>query len=104
MTTPNEFLVIKTQNWVVGIQEFRMENNLDPISRPVEEFNSSDLVQNGIIGVIGHIVRGDGWERVSLEGKDSSFQEYLVFLGEEVFGFRDFSSVFTACQLCYTTR
>jgi hypothetical protein len=59
MTTPNKLFVIQTEDRVVRIQEFRMENNLNPISRPVEQLNSSDLVQDGIVGVVGHVVCGD---------------------------------------------
>jgi len=36
MTTPDKLFVIQTKNRIVGIQEFRMENDLDPIRRPVE--------------------------------------------------------------------
>jgi hypothetical protein len=60
MTTPNKLLVIQTKDRIIRIQEFRMENDFNPISRSVEEFNSSDLVQDGIIGVVGHVVCGNG--------------------------------------------
>jgi len=44
MTTSNKLLVVQTKDRVIGVQELGVENDFDPISRPVEEFNSSDLV------------------------------------------------------------
>jgi len=74
MTTPNKLFIIQTKDRVIRIQEFRMENNFNPISRPVEQFNSSDLVQDGIVGVVGHVVRSDGGKGVSFKGEYSSFE------------------------------
>jgi hypothetical protein len=78
VATSHKFFVIKTEDWVVRVQEFRVEDDLDPIRASVEELDSSDLVQNRICAVILHIV-GDNWrKRTSLEGKDSPLQSYLV--------------------------
>jgi hypothetical protein len=98
MTSPDKLLVIQSEDRVVCIQEFRMEDNLDPITRPVEQLDPSNLVEDGIVGIVGHVVGSNGRERVSLKGEYSSFEEDLVFLGEEIFGSGDLGSVFTKSQ------
>lgn len=73
MTTPNKLLIVQTEDRIIRIQEFRMENNFNPVGGSVEQFDSSDLVQDGIICVIGHVVCGDWGKGVSFKGKDSTF-------------------------------
>jgi hypothetical protein len=36
MTTPDKLLVIETQDWVVGVEEFRVEDDLDSVGASVE--------------------------------------------------------------------
>jgi len=60
MTSSNEFLVIKPKNRIVAIQKIGMENDFDAIVAMVEKFDSTNLVENGVANVIGHIVSDDG--------------------------------------------
>ena len=79
MTTSNKLLVIETQDRVVGVQEFGVEDNLDSVRRLVEQVNSSDLVKNRVGSIVGHVVGDNGRKRVSLQGEDSSLEKNLVF-------------------------
>ena len=51
-----------------------MEDDFDSVVVVVEELNSSNLVEDGIVGVVRHVVRRDRWERVALEGKYTAFE------------------------------
>jgi hypothetical protein len=95
VTTSDKLLVIETQDRVVGIQEFRVEDDLDSIRASVEEFNSSDLVQDGVGAVILHVVGDDGGKRASLESEDSPLQGNLISVQEEGVGVRNLGSDFS---------
>lgn len=74
MTTADKLLVIKTQDRVVGVQEFWVEDDLDSITTSVEELDATNLVQDWVGRVIGHVVGDYRWQRVSLEREYSSFE------------------------------
>lgn len=74
--------------------------HLDSVSLPVEELDSSDLVQDRVGSVIGHVVGDDGGERVPLEGKDSSLEQNLVLLGEELVVRENLGSMLTEGIRC----
>lgn len=95
VTTSHKFLVIKSQDRIVGIQEFRMEDDLDSIGASVEQFNPSDLVQNRVGAVVLHVVGDDGGKRAPLESEDSSLQGNLVRVQKKGVGIRYFGSNFT---------
>lgn len=95
MATSHKFFVIKTEDWVVRVQEFRVEDDLDSVGASVEEFHSSDLVQDGVGAVILHVVGNDRGKRASLESKDSPLQGNLVGVQKEGVGIRNFGSDFS---------
>ena len=95
MTTSNKLFVIHTQDRVVGVQEFGVEDDLDTVTLLVEQLSPSDLVQDRIVGIILHIVGGDGRQRVSLERKDSSLEKNLVFIGQQGLGIGDLGTDLT---------
>ena len=80
MAATDELLVVHTKDWVVAVQEVGMEHHLDAVRRVVEQLNATDLVQDGVIVVVGHVVRCHGRERIALEGEDSTLQENLVLV------------------------
>jgi hypothetical protein len=82
VTTSDKLLVIKTQDRVIRVEELWVEDDLDPIGGSVEQLDPSDLIQDWVVGVVGHVVRDDGWEGVSLQGEDSSLEEDLVLGGQ----------------------
>lgn len=84
MTSTDEFLVIETENGVVGAQKVGMENDLDPVMRVIEELHAANLVQDRVVRVVHHIVRRDRWETVPFERKDAAFEKNLVLIREEV--------------------
>ena len=86
MTSSNKLFVIHTQDRVVGVQEFGVEDDLDTVVLLVEQLGPSDLVQDRIVGVVLHVVGGDGRQRVSLERKDSTLEKDLVFVGQQGLG------------------
>jgi len=73
MATSDKLFVIKTQNRIVGVQEFRMEDYLNSIARSVEELDATDLVQNRIGAVVCHIMGNDRRKRITAKSKNSAF-------------------------------
>ena len=59
VATTYELLVVHTQDWVVAVQEVRVEDDLDAVARVVEELHALDLGQNRVVVIIRHIVRHD---------------------------------------------
>jgi hypothetical protein len=74
MTTSYKFLVIETKDWVVRIQKVWVEDNFDPIVSIIEEANTTNLIENGIVGIVCHVMGCDGREGVAFESEDASFQ------------------------------
>jgi hypothetical protein len=95
MTAPDELLVIQPKNRVVGVQKLRVEDDLDAVLTPVEELAPPNLVQDGVVRVVGHVVSRDGRERVTTKGEDATLEEDLVFRREKLGGVGDFSTVFS---------
>ena len=50
-----------------------MEDNLHSVVVSVEQLDATDLVQDRIMRIVGHIMRRDWWQRVTLESEDSPF-------------------------------
>jgi hypothetical protein len=96
VTTPDEFLVVETQDRVVRVQELWVENDFDAVRGSVEELDPTDLVQNRVVGIVGHVMGRDRWERVTLERKDSTFEQNLIFLAEQGGWVGHFGSVLAA--------
>jgi hypothetical protein len=84
MTSPDKFLVIQAQYWIIRVQKIGMEYNLHAVRIAVEKFYASDLVQNGVRRVVSHVM-GSYWrKRVSFERKDAPFEKDLIFFRDEV--------------------
>ena len=66
MTPSDEFLIIEAQNGVVGVQEVRMEDNLNAIVMSIEQLHSAYLVEDRVTGIVCHVVGGDWWEGITL--------------------------------------
>lgn len=96
MASSDEIFVVESQDGVVGVEELRVEDHLDPIFLSIEELNSAKLVQHRVVRIVGHVVSDDRGEGVSLERKDSSFEKHLVGWGKELIVREYFSSVFSA--------
>jgi hypothetical protein len=95
MTSPDELLVVQPKNRVVGVQELGVEDDLDAVLTPVEQLHPPDLVQDGVVRIVGHVVRRNRREGVAAEGEDATLEEDLVFRGEKLRGVGDFGSVFS---------
>ena len=61
MTATDKLLVTQTKQRVIVTQEFRMEDDLDPVGWIIEEVASLESLNDGILVSILHIVSGDGW-------------------------------------------
>ena len=96
MSPSNKLLVVHPENRIIRIQEFRVKEDFDSIRSSVEQLNPSNLIEDRIVRVVGHVVRGYGRKGGSTKGEDSSFEENLVFFREERFGVGNFSSLFSA--------
>lgn len=95
MTSSNELFVIETENRVVRVQELGMEDNLDSIRISVEELNSSDLIEDRVVGIVCHVVGNDGRKGVAAKSEHSSFEEDLVLRGKKFGGIGNLGSVLT---------
>ena len=61
-----------------------MEDDLDTIRGLVKQLYAANLVENRVIGIVLHVVRGDWRERSTLERKDAPLEEDLVLAREQV--------------------
>ncbi len=62
-----------------------MENDLDTIMGMVEEPHPPDLIENGIIGVISHVVRRYRRKRVAFKCEYAPLEKDNVLCGQEFF-------------------
>jgi hypothetical protein len=92
MTSSNKLFIVHPQDRVVGVQEFGVEDDLDPIVLLVEQLSPPDLVQDRIVCIVLHVVSGNGGQRVPLERKDTTLEEDLVLVGQQRLGVGNFSS------------
>lgn len=96
MTTSDKVVVVEGEERIVAVQELRVEDNLNSIGRMVEQVDSSDLVQDWIFGIIGHVVRDDRWQGVSLQCIHSSLEQDLLLRCHQLGGVWDFGAGFTS--------
>lgn len=59
MASSHELLVIESKNGIVAIQEIGVEDDFDTVVTVVEQFDTTDLVENGVVSVISHVVSDD---------------------------------------------
>lgn len=83
MAAPDEFLIIEPKNWVIGVEEVRVEDDLDTVVVTIEQLNASDLVQDRVRRIVRHIVSRDWRQGVTFQSEDAPFQEDLVLIGEQ---------------------
>ena len=79
MTSTNKLLVVKAQNRVATVQKVRMEYDFHAIVAVVEQFDSANLVEDRIIGVVSHVMSDNRGKRISFQCKDPTLQQYLIF-------------------------
>lgn len=100
MTSTDEFLVIETENGVVGAQKVGMENDLDSVMRVIEELHAANLVQDRVVRIIHHIVRRNRWETVPFERKDTALEKNFVLVREKVGRLGELREVATSDRIC----
>jgi len=61
-----------------------MEYNLHAIVMVIEELHPADLVENRVVVIISHIVRGDWRKSVPFQSQDTTLQKDVVFFGQEL--------------------
>ena len=59
MATTNKLLVVHAKDWVVRVQKIRMEDDLNAVRLIVEELNATNLVEDGVVVVVRHVMSGD---------------------------------------------
>jgi hypothetical protein len=84
MAPSHKLLIVQPQDRVIAVQEIWVEDDLDAVAGVVEQLHAPDLVQDRVVGVVGHVVRHNRGQAVALERKDPSFEENPVFFREEV--------------------
>lgn len=62
MAAPHELLVVQTKDRIIRVQKVGVENNLDPIVACIKELDSSDLVEDGVVGIVRHVMCSDWGE------------------------------------------
>ena len=70
MASTNKLLVVKAQNRVATVQKVRMEYDFHTIMAVVEQFDTANLVEDWIVGVVGHVMSDNWGKRISLQCKD----------------------------------
>ena len=88
VASTNELLIVHAQDGVVAVQEVWVEDDLDAVMRVVEQLDTSNLVENWIVVVIGHVMCRYGREGVALQNKNATFQQNLVFFRQQIVGCR----------------
>jgi len=53
----NKLLIVHAKNRVICVEEIGVEDHFDAIMRCIEEPHTPDLVQNGVVRVIRHVMR-----------------------------------------------
>ena len=72
MTSTNKLLIVKAQNRVATVQEVRMENDFHAIVAIVKQFDTTNLVKDWIVGVVGHVMSDNRGKRISLQCEDTT--------------------------------
>ena len=70
MASPNKLLVVKAQNRVATVQKVRMEYDFHAIVAIVEQFDTANLIEDWIVGVIGHVMSDNWGKGIPLQCKD----------------------------------
>lgn len=86
MGAAHELVVVEWEDGVGGVKELGVEDDLDAVGGVVEELHAADLVEDRVLGVVGHVVRDDGWEAVALHGEEAAAEEDAVLGCDEVLG------------------
>lgn len=61
-----------------------MEHNLYAIVVVIEKLDLTDLVEDRIVVIVSHIVRGDWRKCVPFQGQDATLQKNVVFFGQKL--------------------
>lgn len=72
MASTNKLLVVKAQDRVATVQKVRMEYDLHAIVAVVEQFDTANLTEDWIVGVVGHVMSDNWRKRISLQCKDAT--------------------------------
>ena len=86
MGAADEVVVVEREDGVGRVEEFGVEDDLDAVGWVVEQLYAPNLVEDGVFGVVGHVVCYDGWEAGSLHPEEAAAEHDLVRGTEEVFG------------------
>ena len=62
-----------------------MEDDFNTIMRMVEELDPTNLAQDRVTGVVGHVMCRYWWESIALESKNTALKKDLILLREELF-------------------
>jgi hypothetical protein len=52
----DKFLIVHAKNGVICVQEIRVKDNFDAVICCVEELHTPDLIENGVVRVVRHVV------------------------------------------------
>jgi hypothetical protein len=74
VASTNELLIVEPEDRVVTVQKVRVEDNLDAIVVMVEQFDTPNLVQNRVVGIVRHVVCDHRGERIPFQGENPAFQ------------------------------
>jgi hypothetical protein len=92
VTTTDELFIVHGQDWVVGVDKFRVEDNLDTVRGLVEKLDLANVVEDRVTGVVSHVVSDDGRQRVTLQSKDTSLEVDDIVFGNDVFEIGHFTT------------
>lgn len=74
-----------------------MEHNLYAVVVVIEELHPADLIEDRVVVIINHIMRGDWRKSVPFQCQDTTLQKDVVFFGQKLV--RTWQcAVFSACR------
>ena len=82
--TTNEVIVVDGKDRVGGAQELGVEDDLYAIRGLIEKLATSDLVENGVLGVVVHVVCDDRRQGVALHSEEAAAKHDLVLGRQKV--------------------
>ena len=80
----HEVVVVHRQHRVGRAQELGVEDHLDAVARVVEELDAPQLVEDGVLRVVDHVVRHDGRQAVALHREEAAPQHDAVLAADDL--------------------
>ena len=86
MRPSDKIIIIQREDWIGGVEEFRMEDDLHPIGWVVEQVHAANLFQNRIFGIVDHVVGDHRGKGVAFHAEEPPTKHDSILAAEQVLG------------------